>query len=283
MHDRNQPRVPEGYRKGGQWTRGDYGVPSNQTESVDLQGPPPDSLTLADVQYAFLRPTLGIAGALMRRGLFGAPIEEPFQTPIPEPFYTPPPAPLPDANGPPDQDLVDGLTLYNLLSARNRPDSRAVAIFKARAFPGNQEGLELDKILALSRQEVKDACKALDYVQRQASRAIANVAPLRGETPAVYGTRVHYELKMLIEQSGRTDLKPEESIEKSKEDGAPGSIRIDVFERPNRTIVCIYDLKTGRAGLSPARMKEIALTVLTKYKGVRWVIITEVRPTPTPR
>ena len=78
---------------------------------------------------------------------------------------------------------------------------------------------------------------------------------------------------------GDTNLKSEESVEKAKEEDAEGWIRIDVYEWANDEIICIYDIKTGKSGLSYARMWEIARTIAKKYRSVRFIILTEVRPT----
>ena len=63
--------------------------------------------------------------------------------------------------------------------------------------------------------------------------------------------------------------------------GTKGSIRIDVLERTGPSRVCVYDIKTGRSGLSPARFNEIRRSVAGAYgPEVNQIIITEVRPTP---
>jgi hypothetical protein len=59
------------------------------------------------------------------------------------------------------------------------------------------------------------------------------------------------------------------------------SIRVDVLEDAGRGLVCVYDIKTGqsrRSGLGFGRMNEIAKNVLGAYPHVERVIITEVRP-----
>ena len=42
--------------------------------------------------------------------------------------------------------------------------------------------------------------------------------------------------------------------------------------------VCVYDIKTGRRGLSVARTAEIATNVFKAYEGTRRIIISEIRP-----
>lgn len=61
--------------------------------------------------------------------------------------------------------------------------------------------------------------------------------------------------------------------------GMKGTIRVDVYEDTQKGTACVYDIKTGRSGLSKARIVEIVSNV---YKGSRSkpdrIIITEVRP-----
>ena len=60
--------------------------------------------------------------------------------------------------------------------------------------------------------------------------------------------------------------------------GEKGSIRVDVLENRGNGTVCVYDIKTGQSGLSPARMAEIAGTVFRTYAGTKRIIVTEIRP-----
>lgn len=48
-------------------------------------------------------------------------------------------------------------------------------------------------------------------------------------------------------------------------------------ENPGSGTVCVYDVKTGRSGLKPARMLELASTVQYYYPGTQRIIVTEVR------
>src|SRR5262245_65876858 len=60
--------------------------------------------------------------------------------------------------------------------------------------------------------------------------------------------------------------------------GQKDTIRIDVYENTGTGTVCVYDIKTGRRGLSVPRMLEIAATVHGSYANVPRIIFTEVRP-----
>lgn len=99
-----------------------------------------------------------------------------------------------------------------------------------------------------------------------------------------FGTAVHAKLKADID--GRDDgyLKAEVSFLKGWEDdyGVKGTIRIDAFERVSKRpdTVCIYDIKTGRSGLSFPRMLEMVVNSQKAFNGqIRHFIVTEVRPT----
>jgi hypothetical protein len=59
--------------------------------------------------------------------------------------------------------------------------------------------------------------------------------------------------------------------------GKKGSIRVDVLEKRDDGVVCVYDIKTGWSGLTPARMLEIASNVHKNYETMNFVI-TETRP-----
>ena len=89
-------------------------------------------------------------------------------------------------------------------------------------------------------------------------------------------------LKHQIDNLRNPNFRAEVSLLKGLADdatyGAKGSIRIDVFENVGNGTVCVYDIKTGRSGLSPARMAEIATTVLAAYPGTRRIIVSEIRP-----
>jgi hypothetical protein len=61
--------------------------------------------------------------------------------------------------------------------------------------------------------------------------------------------------------------------------GTLGSIRIDVHERAANNTACVYDIKTGKSGLSGSRFAEIARTVLLNQPSAQRVIVIDERPT----
>jgi hypothetical protein len=204
--------------------------------------------------------------------------------------------PLPNTNptrqmvrpGPPVMTL---LTLFAALSAQNSPEQRAIFEFNARAFRRDPNG-ELDRanVEVLNREQVENECRKLEKVQEKTDKAVDNINDQIRRTgmymsPSQFGTAVHKNLKDQIVDLRNPNLRAEISYWKMKEDnvyGRPGSIRVDVLERADENVVCVYDIKTGqsrRSGLTPARMLEIGKNVLTAYPYARHVIVTEVRPT----
>ena len=57
-------------------------------------------------------------------------------------------------------------------------------------------------------------------------------------------------LKAQEENEGSTDAKEP----KDPKWGMKGTIRVDVYENTQKGTVCVYDIKTGRSGLSKARV-----------------------------
>jgi hypothetical protein len=256
-YDPNQPRVPAGDSDGGQWT--------------DVDG--------ADE-------TTGRGGSERPQfAQFPMPDTHPTRTPVRPGLPTIPP---PFRPGPP---IVSLLALFAALSAENSPEQRAIFEFNARRFRRDPHGtLDRANVDILNREQVENECKKLDKVQRKTDKAVDNVNNRKATmgvhmSPSQFGTAVHKDLKDQITNLNNPNFRAEVSYWKMKEDkvyGRPGSIRVDILERADGNVVCVYDIKTGQSrqsGLTPARMLEIAKNVLSAYPDARHVIVTEVRPT----
>jgi hypothetical protein len=195
------------------------------------------------------------------------------------------------------------LALFAALSAENSPEQRAIFEFNARRFRrdsrdaldrANVDILNREQVEAnvdiLNREQVENECRKLDKVQEKTDKAVDNINDQIRRTgvymsPSQFGTAVHKNLKDQIVDLKNPNLRAEVSYWKMREDnvyGRPGSIRVDVLERADGNVVCVYDIKTGqtrRSGLTPARMLEITKNVLKAYPDARHVVVTEVRPT----
>jgi hypothetical protein len=195
--------------------------------------------------------------------------------------------------------LEAGIALFTWLSARNSRRQHAIIEFKAHEFqyahddaPGSQ--FELRAVRLLTKEEVGEVCKQLETVQGLTDKAVSSTLLERSKmSPTQYGTAIHTHVSRAI---GKNDLnfKAEESLLKLQEEmkengvvksaknteyGTKNSIRIDVFEKRDEQTVCVYDIKTGRSGLSPARRAAILAHVHGTYPSVTHIVIAEVRPT----
>ncbi|MGE7468434.1 hypothetical protein ACQKLX_03265 [Bosea sp. NPDC003192] len=193
-------------------------------------------------------------------------------------------------NGPAlaETTINSALTLFNWLSARNKLDGlQAVAGFNAGDYAPSADAIDLSFVGQLREDEVDRACPRFPEVRSRTDAAVDAVGPRSDyRSPAEFGTAVHTNLKSQVENLGDPSFRAERSYLKSYYEGprdeapygSPNSLRIDVYEQRNNGIVCVYDIKTGKAGLSPARAAEIAGTVYKRFLGVRRIIVTEVRP-----
>jgi hypothetical protein len=181
-----------------------------------------------------------------------------------------------------------GATLYTWLSSRNGPDRKAVFAFHADAFvPGATIDAPAIHVGQLTREDVDDACPRHAEVQSITDQAVNSTDRGAYESNAAYGTAVHKKIE--VEINGPTtvprspprdpNFRAEASLLKSEVAGYGilGSRRVDVLENPGKGTVCVYDIKTGVRGLSFARARELASTVLTIYPGTQRIIVTEVR------
>lgn len=93
----------------------------------------------------------------------------------------------------------------------------------------------------------------------------------------VYGTKVHSAFESEVKGLGRNNLTVEQSYLNGEvvSRGTRGSVRADVIEGPLNSPTAIYDLKTGSATLTPARIQQLQQHILG---GPSSVPILEIRP-----
>lgn len=182
-----------------------------------------------------------------------------------------------------------GMSLFTFMSTRNRNGEQAVLAFTARDYkPGEEDASKLEYVGALSKDEVTNGCPRLPEVQARADDAARGI-DRNGMSPTAYGTAVHLRMKDGIDRLEDPNFRAERSLLKTKEAiednenpvaiyGQLGTVRIDVLEQVGNGTTCVYDLKTGRSGLSAARSAEIARTVSLNYPATQRIIVTEIRP-----
>jgi hypothetical protein len=172
--------------------------------------------------------------------------------------------------------------LWVWLSTRNDADGSAVLAFKADDYrPGEAPVAVPNWVGRLTRDETDAACPRHPEVQSRTDTA-ADTVRREGNywTAAGYGTAVHMNVKEQIDRLYDPNFRAEVSISKTQDEtyGTRGSIRIDVLENVGNGTVCVYDIKTGRRGLSTRRSAEIVGTVFQRYSGTRRIILIETRP-----
>jgi hypothetical protein len=135
-------------------------------------------------------------------------------------------------------------------------------------------------------------------VQRFTDEATRNTDRAEFRNAAEYGTAVHSEVQAAVKNDKEGDLSAEVSLLKTLEEtgelpkqpenelgerqetrwGKKGSLRIDVLENTENGMVCVYDIKTGKKGLSARRIAEIARAVYLRHPSASGFVVTEMRP-----
>jgi hypothetical protein len=83
--------------------------------------------------------------------------------------------------------------------------------------------------------------------------------------------RAEVSLRKTLEETGRPNRQETDY-------GELGSIRVDILENTKYNTACVYDIKTGKSGLSAARFAEISRTVHLRFPNTLRIIVIEIRP-----
>ncbi len=170
------------------------------------------------------------------------------------------------------------------------PGEEVVLAFNAREYQYSgaerKRNIVPEWIGKRSREEVEEICERLQTVQDMANEASAKTPRNSQTSEAVRGTKIHFLVKEEVSKEGNPRFIAETSILKATEEtgartvhyGAKDTIRIDVFEQRSDELVCVYDLKTGKGGLTVARGLEIVRNVFSAYPSTQRILIVEVRP-----
>ncbi len=141
---------------------------------------------------------------------------------------------------------------------------------------------------ALTQEQVAQWCPHAAEVQSFIDLAALEWAPLAATmNPAVRGTNIHISAKLLLEAAKLVnpalanllaevslDLEPVEDLDViGVTYGTANSTRLDVLELVSPQMGCVYDYKTGRAGLTTARVLKIVEAWNHRFPGVPVVII----------
>ncbi|PZU92758.1 MAG: hypothetical protein DI527_08815 [Chelatococcus sp.] len=188
--------------------------------------------------------------------------------------------------------IAGGLLLYDWYSRQEGIGGlQAVMGFNAREYsvtPLEAGKLDLSYVGRLSEEQAELACRRLPEVRSLTDRAAeAAGAPELYPSRAVYGTAVHTRFKRFVDELKQLNFVAERSFLKEAADptsrrdiayGHPSSIRTDAYEYRDDGTLCVYDLKTGRAGLGDRRAEILANAAKHGFDFVRRIIVMDIRP-----
>ncbi len=188
--------------------------------------------------------------------------------------------------------ITGGAILFNWMSPLNGSDGQqAIMGFNARDYQlGDSTSGTFDLTYSgrITEEQAELACRRLPDVRELADRA-ANAAGSPDLYPSrtVYGTDVHTRFAQYIKDLNDLKFRAERSFLKEQIEGVdnqkvpygyPRSIRVDAYEYRDDGTLCVYDLKTGKAGLADRRADILANAIKLGFNSVRRVIVMEVRP-----
>lgn len=98
----------------------------------------------------------------------------------------------------------------------------------------------------------------------------------------VLGTLIHYDIGKRFELRNYPNVRVEYSIDRIQgtraDYGEQNSVRLDLYEYTPNRMVCVYDYKTGKRGLSATRALLLARIARVHFPDARGVVIVQVRP-----
>ena len=188
--------------------------------------------------------------------------------------------------------ITGGAVLFGWMSPLNGSDGQqAVMGFNAREYqPGDGTSGKLDLSFSgrITEEQAELACQRLPDVRNLADRAAnATGSPDLYPSRTVYGTDVHTRFAQYVNDLNDFRFRAERSFLKEQIEGVdsqkvpygyPRSIRVDAYEYRDDGTLCVYDLKTGKAGLADRRADILANAIKLGFNSVRRVIVMEVRP-----
>ena len=150
--------------------------------------------------------------------------------------------------------------------AHNPDGGQWVGANSGRQASGDAEVIRL--AAAIDYSNALTGFSDIDETTRQLSELLGTTMEemqfIPEATPQIYGTAVHVAFAVRVRLAGLPGigvLGVEQSFlggDSANRAGLPGIIRTDVvYRRVNGSIAAIYDVKTGGAALSPARVREI--------------------------
>ena len=141
-----------------------------------------------------------------------------------------------------------------------------------KVWVGQVDQTSLNKFCPLN-PEVQDVT---DEATRRLKAANPNLSD------PVLGTLIHYDIGKTIRARRYPNVRVEYSIDRTTgaraDYGEQNSVRLDLYEYTPDKMVCVYDYKTGKRGLSATRALLLAKTARMHFPKAEGVIIIQIRP-----
>ena len=280
----NQPRVPAGHHEGGQWADG------GSHEQAILNSPLFDRGRL-------IKAALGIQDVPQKDKPQLALLDD-----RPPAIRLPPPLASRAAAGAIRGLAIGGgevfgplgillaLGLFEWWSLSNDEKQHAIISFKANEYRRSQPDapFALHTLEGRTPEEVKKICGENFTTMQKFTNEAYNELKASGEplSPQNFGNKVHKNVEIGVRTQGTFSAEPSFAlIDDVKLDlngdiirGQKGTVRPDCYDRRDSRTACIYDIKTGKAGLSPKRIQDFLKGIARKEPCIERVIVTEIRP-----
>jgi hypothetical protein len=252
----SQPRVPRGYRNGGQWTDGDFTLLHQAFAAPGLVAPFVGSEVAKDLATALL------AAPLLRFAWLSI------------------------FNGPKGRAIIK-FRAREYRSVEEK-DENAFTLDPVKWLSEDEVGKMCERLADVQRE----TDEAVTFVRKNRKDASTRAA-FGSAVHARIKYKIHGPYDEPKYENFRAEksywkwkeetiaLDPDERKRLEQEEigyGAKGSIRVDVLEKTRNGTVCVYDVKTGlNSPLTGPRMDEIARAVARVY-GPRPIVVTQVTP-----
>lgn len=135
----------------------------------------------------------------------------------------------------------------------------------------------------VDNRKLNDVCPLYPEIQAVTDEVAARLTaldPLLNKTKL--GSLIHFDIGHTIKGRHYKDVEVEFSLDKNSGDeafyGALDSVRLDLYELTDDQMVCVYDYKTGKEGLSPTRALLLARVAKMHFPNAKGIIMMQMRP-----
>lgn len=159
-----------------------------------------------------------------------------------------------------------------------------ITVERTREYDGSGTAVSTS-VGAMAESQARQACPAYNQMQRWTNEGYARaVQSMPGASPQAIGVAAHLYVTDKVKASGDPSLEVAPLLPTYGDTRIPGQIMADVNEYVADNTVCIYDFKTGVAGLPRLRADEFARRMVQflakdkKLPPVSRFIVIEMRP-----